>query len=134
MMKIVIAPDSFKESLSAMDVATCIESGFSQIFPDSEYIKIPLADGGEGTVDVLVEMLEGEKQYCDVHGPITGNVNAMWALLHEGQRVYGKLISPSTGGSTPSIPWTAYGTSGKGCLKWPLMTSSLRYLYPRVHV
>ena len=86
MMKIVIAPDSFKESLSAMDVATCIESGFSQIFPDSEYIKIPLADGGEGTVDVLVEMLEGEKQYCDVHGPITGNVNAMWALLHEGQR------------------------------------------------
>ncbi len=85
-MKIVIAPDSFKESLSAMGVATCIENGFSQIFPDSEYIKIPLADGGEGTVDVLVEMLEGEKQYCDVHGPISGDVNAMWALLHEGQR------------------------------------------------
>ena len=84
-MKIVIAPDSFKESLSAMGVATCIENGFSQIFPDSEFIKIPLADGGEGTVDVLVEMLEGEKQYCDVHGPITGNVNAMWALLNDGQ-------------------------------------------------
>ena len=84
-MKIVIAPDSFKESLSAMDVATCIENGFSQVFPDSEYIKIPLADGGEGTVDVLVEMLQGEKQYCDVHGPISGNVNAMWALLYDGQ-------------------------------------------------
>lgn len=84
-MKIVIAPDSFKESLSAMDVATCIENGFSQVFPDSEYIKIPLADGGEGTVDVLMEMLKGEKQYCDVHGPISGNVNAMWALLNDGQ-------------------------------------------------
>jgi glycerate kinase len=85
MMKIVIAPDSFKQSLSAMEVATCIENGFSQVFPDCEYIKIPLADGGEGTVDVLVEMLNGEKQYCDVHGPISGYVNAMWALLNDGK-------------------------------------------------
>ncbi|MGB5446044.1 MAG: glycerate kinase [Psychromonas sp.] len=84
-MKIVIAPDSFKESLSAMAVATCIENGFAQIFPGSEYIKIPLADGGEGTVDVLVDMLKGEKEYCDVHGPISGTVNAMWALLDDGQ-------------------------------------------------
>lgn len=84
-MKIVIAPDSFKESLSAMAVATCIEKGFSQIFPDCEVIKIPLADGGEGTVDVLVEALNGERQHLDVQGPISGNVNAVWALLHDGQ-------------------------------------------------
>jgi glycerate kinase len=85
MMKIVIAPDSFKESLSAMAVATCIEKGFSQIFPNSEFIKIPLADGGEGTVDVLVDALNGERQDQVVQGPISGNVNAVWALLHEGQ-------------------------------------------------
>lgn len=84
MMKIVIAPDSFKESLSAMNVARCIENGFLQVFPNSEYIKIPLADGGEGTVDVLVDMLNGEKQYCDVDGPISGSVNAMWALINDG--------------------------------------------------
>ncbi|MFT6987752.1 MAG: glycerate kinase [Psychromonas sp.] len=84
-MKIVIAPDSFKESLSAMAVATCIENGFSKIFPDSEFIKIPLADGGEGTVDVLVDMLKGEKQYGEAVGPISGHVNAMWALLNDGQ-------------------------------------------------
>ncbi|ABM02498.1 Glycerate kinase [Psychromonas ingrahamii 37] len=84
-MKIVIAPDSFKESLSAMAVATCIENGFSQIFPDCEFIKIPLADGGEGTVDVLVDMLKGKKQYKEVKGPISGNVNAVWALLNDGQ-------------------------------------------------
>lgn len=84
-MKIVIAPDSFKESLSAMAVATCIENGFLQIFPDCEFIKIPLADGGEGTVDVLVDRLKGEKQYKDVRGPISGNVKAMWALLNDGQ-------------------------------------------------
>jgi glycerate kinase len=84
-MKIVIAPDSFKESLSAMAVATCIEKGFSQILPNSEFIKIPLADGGEGTVDVLVNALNGETQDQDVQGPISGNVHAVWALLHEGQ-------------------------------------------------
>jgi glycerate kinase len=85
MMKIVIAPDSFKESLSAMAVATCIEKGFLQIFPDCEVIKIPLADGGEGTVDVLVDALNGERQQQDVQGPISGNVNAVWALLNDGQ-------------------------------------------------
>ncbi|WP_372882096.1 glycerate kinase [Psychromonas sp.] len=84
-MKIVIAPDSFKESLSAMAVATCIEKGFSQIFPECQYIKIPLADGGEGTVDVLVDALNGERQKQNVHGPISGNVNAVWALLNDGQ-------------------------------------------------
>ncbi len=85
MMKIVIAPDSFKESLSAADVATCIENGFSEVFPDSEYIKIPLADGGEGTVDVLVDALNGQRQNQTVRGPIKGAVNAVWALLDDGQ-------------------------------------------------
>jgi len=83
-MKIVIAPDSFKESLSAAAVASCIENGFSEIFPDSEYIKIPLADGGEGTVDVLVDALNGQRQKQIVHGPISGDVNAVWALLDDG--------------------------------------------------
>lgn len=46
-MKIVIAPDSFKESLSAMQVAEAIEQGFSEIFPQAEYIKLPMADGGK---------------------------------------------------------------------------------------
>lgn len=84
-MKIVIAPDSYKESLSAMAVATCIEKGFTEIFPESEYIKIPLADGGEGTVDVLVDALNGKRQSQTVHGPISDNVNAVWALLDDGQ-------------------------------------------------
>mgnify|MGYP000983809174 CR=1 FL=1 len=53
-MKIVIAPDSYKESLSAMDVATQIEAGFREIYPDAEYVKLPVADGGEGTVEAMV--------------------------------------------------------------------------------
>ena len=47
-MKIVIAPDSFKESLSAMAVADAIEAGFKQVLPDATYVKLPMADGGEG--------------------------------------------------------------------------------------
>ncbi|EIS13647.1 glycerate kinase, partial [Yersinia pestis] len=53
-MKIIIAPDSFKESLTAMQVAEAIEQGFSEIFPQAEYIKLPMADGGEGTVESMV--------------------------------------------------------------------------------
>ncbi|EGS9780197.1 hypothetical protein I3172_000352 [Salmonella enterica subsp. enterica serovar Dublin] len=45
-MKIVIAPDSFKESLSAMAVAEAIEKGFREIYPDADYVKVPMADGG----------------------------------------------------------------------------------------
>ncbi|MBW6187114.1 glycerate kinase, partial [Pseudomonas aeruginosa] len=50
-MKIVIAPDSWKESLSALEVASAIEQGFREIYPDAEHVKLPVADGGEGTVE-----------------------------------------------------------------------------------
>lgn len=46
-MKIVIAPDSYKESLSASEVAQAIEKGFREIFPDAQYVSLPVADGGE---------------------------------------------------------------------------------------
>ncbi|ERI50917.1 hypothetical protein N878_24345, partial [Pseudomonas sp. EGD-AK9] len=52
-MKIVIAPDSFKESLSAPEVAVAIARGWQQVFPDAECLLRPMADGGEGTVDAL---------------------------------------------------------------------------------
>ena len=60
-MKILIAPDSYKESLSALQVANHIEKGFREVFPDAEYVKVPVADGGEGTVDTMVEATGGRK-------------------------------------------------------------------------
>ncbi|MCK8070299.1 glycerate kinase [Vibrio sp. 1CM23M] len=80
-MKIVIAPDSFKESLSAVSVAACIEKGFREIFPDAEFVTLPLADGGEGTVDVLLQGLAGQKRTHQVEGPLGELVNAEWAML-----------------------------------------------------
>ncbi|MGR4999112.1 glycerate kinase [Vibrio celticus] len=80
-MKIIIAPDSFKESLSAVSVAACIEKGFREIFPDADYVTLPLADGGEGTVDVLLQGLAGQKRSHQVEGPLGALVNAEWAIL-----------------------------------------------------
>ena len=85
-MKIVIAPDSFKESLSAVSVAACIEKGFREVFPDADYVTLPLADGGEGTVDVLLQGLAGKKRVTQVEGPLGELVNAEWAMLEPSER------------------------------------------------
>ena len=80
-MKIVIAPDSFKETLSASDVADAIEVSFLDLFPDSEIFKLPIADGGEGTVDVLVKATKGHFFSTKITGPMGETVNANWGIL-----------------------------------------------------
>jgi glycerate kinase len=60
-MKIVIAPDSFKESLTALAVADAIEAGIREFFPDAEYVKLPVADGGEGTVQAMIDATGGRR-------------------------------------------------------------------------
>ncbi|XPE65349.1 glycerate kinase [Shigella flexneri] len=60
-MKIVIAPDSYKESFSAIEVAQAIEKGFREIFPDAQYGSVPVADGGEGTVEAMIAPPRGPK-------------------------------------------------------------------------
>lgn len=84
-MKIVIAPDSFKESLSALAVCQCIQHGFSAVFPNADYHLMPLADGGDGTVDVLLKALNGEKIVSRVEGPLGDIIAAEWALLDNGR-------------------------------------------------
>ncbi|BBQ77002.1 glycerate kinase [Raoultella ornithinolytica] len=79
-MKIVIAPDSYKESLSALDVATAIEAGFQEIYPDAEYVKLPVADGGEGTVEAMVAATQGRLVQVTVTGPLNKPVDAFYGL------------------------------------------------------
>ena len=69
-MKIVIAPDSYKESLSALNVAAAIEAGFREVFPAAEYVKIPVADGGEGTVEAMVAATSGTLVRLTATGPL----------------------------------------------------------------
>ncbi|QBF84122.1 glycerate kinase [Shewanella maritima] len=80
-MKIVIAPDSFKESLTALEVAEAIEQGFKQELPDAQYIKVPMADGGEGTVQAMVDATQGSIIKVNVSGPLGDNVEAFYGLI-----------------------------------------------------
>ncbi len=78
-MKIVIAPDSYKGSLTAMEVADSIEKGILKVVNDPIIEKIPMADGGEGTVQSLVDSTGGKIIYKSVKGPVLKDVNAfLW--------------------------------------------------------
>jgi len=80
-MKIVIAPDSFKGSLTAIEVADAIELGIKEIFPVAKIIKIPLADGGEGTVQCLVNATAGKVLQQEVINPLGKKINASYGIL-----------------------------------------------------
>ncbi|MCK9693671.1 glycerate kinase [Pseudomonas syringae] len=82
-MKIVIAPDSFKDSLSAQAVADAIASGLAEVWPHAELIKCPMADGGEGTIEALLAACNGELMSASVSGPLGAPVNAQWGWLAE---------------------------------------------------
>ena len=86
-MKVVIAPDSFKESLSAAEVASAIGRGWARVFADAELVLLPMADGGEGTVDALLASLGGERREQRVPGPLGDPVTAHWGLLADGSAV-----------------------------------------------
>ncbi|MEH7334615.1 glycerate kinase [Neobacillus drentensis] len=80
-MKIVIAPDSYKGSLSAVEVARSIEKGIQNAFPDAHTLCLPVADGGEGTLDTLVAATDGQKISVLVTGPLGQKVEAEYGIL-----------------------------------------------------
>ncbi|OXL23025.1 glycerate kinase [Psychrobacter sp. DAB_AL32B] len=86
-MKILIAPDSFKESLEALDVCHAIQAGFSQVFPDADYKLLPMADGGEGTSAVLSYVLGGRWKEVRVHDPLMRLISAKYLLLPDATAV-----------------------------------------------
>ncbi len=94
-MKIVIAPDSYKESLSALDVATAIEQGFREIFPQAEYIKLPVADGGEGTVEAMVAATQGRIVEVTVTGPLGTQVEGFYGLSGDEQSAFIEMAAAS---------------------------------------
>lgn len=68
----VLAPDSFKESMTAVQACYAMQSGIQKVIPDAEFIHVPMADGGEGTVDALVAARNGRKVAVEVSGPLVG--------------------------------------------------------------
>jgi glycerate kinase len=80
-MKIVIASDSFKGSCSSLEVAEAIETGIRRIYNDIEIVKIPVADGGEGTVDTLVIGTGGKYEEVEVVGPLGKKIKTKYGIL-----------------------------------------------------
>jgi glycerate kinase len=83
-VKIVIAPDSFKESLTAAQVARAIAAGIRRALPDAECVLVPVADGGEGTVRALVDATGGREHTKRVVGPLGEPVRARYGFLGDG--------------------------------------------------
>lgn len=94
-MKIVIAPDSWKESLSALEVADCIEQGFRDIFPGAHYVRLPVADGGEGTVEAMIAATGGRRVALDVTGPLGERVAAFYGLSGDGDCAFIEMAAAS---------------------------------------
>lgn len=80
-MKIVIAIDSFKGSVTSIEAAKHIESGILDIAPDTQVISIPLSDGGEGTIDALVNSTNGTIYCAQVHDPLNRMISARYGVL-----------------------------------------------------
>lgn len=100
-MKIVIAPDSFKENLTSLEVASELETGLRRVWPDAEYIKVPMADGGEGTVQSLVDATGGRIVKCAVTGPLGQKVLASYGLLGDGRTA---VIEMAEASGLPLVP------------------------------
>lgn len=84
-MKIVVAPQAFKGSLDAPEVADAIARGVRQVFPDARLVVLPVADGGEGTVRAMVQSSGGRTVTSRVLGPLEQPVNATWGILGDGE-------------------------------------------------
>ena len=76
MKRVIIAPDSFKESLASPEVADAIARGVRRVLPEAEIFTCPMADGGEGLSDCLLAALGGEKHFLVVTGPLGQPVTA----------------------------------------------------------
>ncbi|OMF99929.1 glycerate kinase [Paenibacillus sp. FSL R7-0337] len=91
----VLAPDSFKESMTAKEVCAAMETGLRKIYPEATYIHVPMADGGEGTVQSLVDASGGEIHYLEVAGPLGHPVTAQFGILGDGQAAAIEMASAS---------------------------------------
>ena len=84
MTKYVVAPDSFKESMTAKEVCDAMEKGIKKADSAAEVIKVPMADGGEGTVDSLVDATQGQRVIVEVTGPLGNKISAYYGILGNG--------------------------------------------------
>ena len=101
MKKIVIASDSFKGSLSSAEVAACGERAVHRLFPDCKVVQLPVADGGEGTVETLTAALGGQSVATVVHDPLGRLITARYGWIAQEQTA---LIEMAAASGLPLLP------------------------------
>lgn len=115
MKRIIVAPDSFKESLRASEAAEAIAAGFQRVYPGLDIVKMPVSDGGEGLVQTLVDGTGGRLMESRVTGPLGRPVQACWGLLDDGKTCVIEMAAASglplvpVGERNPTVT-TTYGT------------------------
>ena len=114
-MKIIIAPDSFKGNLTSLQVASTLERGIRRVLPKANCIKVPMADGGEGTVQSLVDATGGKFLRKKVIGPAGNRVSARYGMLSDGETAVIEMAEASglplvSGKQKNPLKTTTYGT------------------------
>jgi glycerate kinase len=127
---VVVAPDSFKGSLTAPEAAAAMERGVRAAWPDARVIQVPIADGGEGTVAALVEATGGRYETKEVRGPLGRPVEARWGVLGDGRTAVVEMAAASgltlvpTGRRDPRVA----STFGTGQLLRAALDAGFRHL------
>ncbi|MFC5749709.1 glycerate kinase [Actinomadura rugatobispora] len=93
--RIVVAPDSFKGSLGAVEVCAAVEAGVRRAYPDADVTSVPMADGGEGTLDCFLSVLGGQELVLTAQDPLGRPVRARYALSAHGDAAVVELASAS---------------------------------------
>src|SRR2546421_5895284 len=94
-MKVVVAPNAFKGTLTASQAAVAIARGVREVFPDAEVVEVPVADGGDGTVEALVSAKQGEYRTARVEGPLGDPVEARYGLIDSGRTAVVEMATAS---------------------------------------
>lgn len=100
-MRVLVAPDSFKGSAAALAVAQAMARGVRAVFPEAEVLPVPIADGGEGTVEALVVATGGALREATVTGPLGQPVVARWGVLGDGETAVVEMAAAS---GLPLVP------------------------------
>src|SRR5690554_3005101 len=113
MKKILIAPDSFKGTLSSLEICDIVKEEILDLLPTCEVVAVPIADGGEGTVDSFLTALEGEKVRVQVSDPFFQRIDSYYGLIHHGKTAIIEMAAaaglPMVGGREDPSQATTYG-------------------------
>lgn len=94
-MKIVLAPDSFKNAVTAKEAARAMRKGFEKSLPSASYVEVPMADGGEGTAQALVDATNGRFLTAQVQNPLDQTVSAQYGILGDGKTAVIEMAAAS---------------------------------------